>query len=344
MKKRLMLSVAVASLVLIPTKHGRAAEGETTNAPPRANSSFSASNTGKRAAWQERLTLGPGDVLNFTLFETQIETNELGRAEVVIGPDGRINYLQAENVMATGLTIDELRTKFDNELAKYYRNPLTIITPVAYHSKRYVVLGAVAAGGVFTMDRPMTVIEAVARAGGLDAGLYEQNTVELADLTRSFLARDQQRVPVDFERLFQRGDLAQNVVLEPDDYLYIGQASANEIYVLGQVVNPGVLAFKTKPSVISAISSRGGFAAGAFKSRVLVVRGSLNHPETFVVNVSDILAGKSPDFKLQQKDIVYVSVSPWTKAAAILDTATKAFISAFTVTYTGIHVNTSIKN
>ena len=344
MKKRLLMTVAMAGRFFLPAGEAGAAEATATNAPPKPNPSFSASNTGKRAPWQERLTLGPGDVLNFTLYETNIETNELGRAEVVIGPDGRVNYLQAENVMATGLTIDELRTKFDTELGKYYHNPLTIITPLAYHSKRYVVLGAVAAGGVFTMDRPMTVIEAVARAGGLDAGLYEQNTVELADLTRSFLARNQQRVPVDFERLFQRGDLAQNVMLEPDDYLYIGQASANEIYVLGQVVNPGVLAFKTKPSVVSAISSRGGFAGGAFKSRVLVVRGSLTHPETFVVNVSDILAGKSPDFKLQQKDIVYVSVSPWMKAAEIVDTAAKAFISAFTVTYTGIHVNTSLKN
>jgi len=110
------------------------------------------------------------------------------------------------------------------------------------------------------------------------------------------------------------------------------------------VGNPGVLSFAHKPTVISAISSRGGFGRGAFKSHVLVVRGSLTHPETFVVNVSEILAGKSPDFKLQQKDIVYVSVSPWTKAAAILDTATKAFISAFTVTYTGINVNTSVNN
>ena len=344
MKKRFLMAVAVAGLFCLRPGETRAAEATATSAPPKPNPSFSASNSGKRAPWQERLTLGPGDVLNFSLFETNVETNELARAEVVIGPDGRVNYLQAENVMATGLTIDELRTKFDTELTKYYRNPLTIITPVAYHSKRYVVLGAVPAGGVFTMDRPMTVIEAVARAGGLDAGLHEQNTVELADLSRSFLARNQQRVSVDFEGLFQRGDLAQNVVLEPDDYLYIGQASANEIYVLGQVVNPGVLAFKSKPTVISAISSRGGFAGGAFKSRVLVVRGSLTHPETIVVNVSEILAGKSPDFKLQQKDIVYVSVSPWTKAAEIIDTAAKAFISAFTVTYTGIHVNTSIRN
>jgi len=339
MKKQLMLTVAVAGLILTPATVTRAAEaGATTNASPRANPSFSASNSSKRAPWQERLTLGPGDVLSFTLFEGNVETNEVGQAEVVIGPDGRVNYLQAENVMAAGLTIDELRAKFDTELGKYYRNPLTIITPAAYHSKRYVVLGTVAAGGVFFMDRPLTVIEAVARAGGLETGLRDQGTVELADLTRSFLARKQQRVPVDFERLFQRGDLSQNVVLEPDDYLYFASASVNEIYVLGQVSNPGILAYASKPTVISAIASRGGFSTRAFKSRVLVVRGSLTNPETFVVDTAAILSGKSPDFKLQQKDIVYVSVNPWLKAAEIIDTAAQAFVSSFVTTYTGLNV------
>ncbi|MBP9901931.1 MAG: polysaccharide biosynthesis/export family protein [Verrucomicrobiota bacterium] len=333
MKKRLMLVVGAVGLTLMDPGFSRAAEAAT-NAPPQSNPSFSAANSGKRAAWQERLTLGPGDSLNFSLFET----NEVGRTEVVIGPDGRVSFLQAENVMATGLTIDELRAKFDAELGKYYRNPLTIITPVAYRSKRYVVLGTVTAGGVFTMDRPLTVIEAIARAGGLETGMHERGTVELADLTRSFLARKQQRVPVDFERLFQRGDLTQNVALEPDDYIYIGAAGANEIYVLGQVGNPGVLTFAPKATLISAIASRGGFSGKAFKSRVLVVRGSLTHPETFVVDTADILSGKSPDFKLQQKDIVYVSVSPWMKAAEVLDNAAQAFIQAFTVTATTLNI------
>lgn len=334
MKKRLMLTVAVVELTLAIADPSSAAEAAATNAPPQPNPSRSASNAGKRAPWQERMTLGPGDTLNFSLFET----NEISLAKLVIAPDGRVSYLQAENVMAAGLTIDELRAKFNEELGKYYRNPLTIITPVSYQSKRYIVLGAVAGGGVFPMDRPITVIEAVARAGGLDAGLYQQGTVELADLTRSFLARKQQRVPVDFEKLFLRGDLAQNVVLEPDDYLYIGPASANEIYVLGQVGSPGILAYAPKATVITAIASRGGFLGKAFKSRVLVVRGSLNNPQTFVVNTADILAGKSPDFKLQQKDIVYVSVSPWLKAAEVLDTAAQAFIQAFTVTATTLNI------
>lgn len=130
------------------------------------------------------------------------------------------------------------------------------------------MLGTVTAGGVFTMDRPLTVIEAIARAGGLETGMHERGTVELADLTRSFLARKQQRVPVDFERLFQRGDLTQNVALGAlTTTSTSGAAGANEIYVLGQVGNPGVLTFAPKATLISAIASRGGFSGKAFKSR-----------------------------------------------------------------------------
>jgi polysaccharide export outer membrane protein len=224
------------------------------------------------------------------------------------------------------------------ELGKYYKNPHTIITPVEYRSKRYVIMGAVMNSGVYPMDRPISVIEAVARAGGIETGVYQAGAVELVDLGRCFLSRRGERVPVDFERLFQRGDIAQNVPLEPNDYLYLGLVSANEIYVLGEVGSPGVLSFGTKPTVISAIASRGGFTGKAYKSRVLVVRGSLNSPQTFVVDTAEILAGKAPDFKLEQKDIVYVGVSPWLKAAEVLDVAAQAFLRAMTVQYTSDNI------
>ena len=138
------------------------------------------------------------------------------------------------------------------------------------------------------------MIEALARAGGVETGLYGRDTVELADLGRSFLVRNGQRVPVDFERLFQQGDLSQNVPLEPDDFLYFALASANEIYVLGQVANPGVAAFLPRTSAMSVIAARGGFTPEAFRSRVLVVRGSVTHPQTFVVDAAAILSAKKP--------------------------------------------------
>jgi protein involved in polysaccharide export with SLBB domain len=236
--------------------------------------------------------------------------------------------------MAAGLTIDELRGKVDEALAKYYQNPRSIITPAAYRSKKYVVLGAVMTRGVYSFDRPLSVIEALARAGGLQTGLFGRDTVDLADLGRSFLVRKGQRVPVDFERLFQQGDLAQNVPLEPEDFLYFAPANANEIYVLGQVMNPGVAAFLPRTSVMSVIAASGGFTPEAFRSRVLVVRGSISNPQTFVVDASDILSAKKPDFKLQAKDIVFVSKSPWVKAEQLLDTVSTAFIQGFVVNTT----------
>jgi protein involved in polysaccharide export with SLBB domain len=302
------------------------------------NLSLSVPAPAKLAAWQERLTLGPGDVLNFALFDQP----ESVRPEVPIGPDGRISYLHARDIMATGLTIDELRAKVDEALSKYYRNPRTIITPMSYRSKKYYVLGAVPGKGVFIFDRPLSVIEALARSGGLETGIYGRDTVELADLGRSFLVRNGQRVPVDFERLFQQGDLSQNVPLEPDDFLYFAPAGANEIYVLGEVGSPGVAAFLPRTSTMSVIAARGGPTTAAYMSRVLVVRGSVTHPQTFVVDTAAILSGKKPDFKLQARDIVYISKSPWAKAEEVLDVVATAFIQGFVVNTTSRQVPVGI--
>jgi protein involved in polysaccharide export with SLBB domain len=291
------------------------------------NISFSFSAPLKRAAWQQHLTLGPGDVLNMSL----LDMPETARAEMPVGPDGRISYLQAENVMAAGLTIDELRSRLEDVLKKYYQSPRTVITPVAFRSKRYIIMGAVVSKGVYIFDRPTTVIEAIARAGGLETGLYAAKTVELADLQHSFLVRHGQHMPVDFERLFQHGDLSQNIALEPEDYLYFASASGNEIYILGEVVNPGTVVFNTRPTLINAIATRGGYSSHAFKSRVLVVRGSLQHPQIFVINTANILAGKEKDFPLQPHDIVYVSQSPWVIAGEVIDVAVKSFVQALTV-------------
>jgi protein involved in polysaccharide export with SLBB domain len=251
-----------------------------------------------------------------------------------VGPDGRITFLQARNVLAAGLTVDELRAKLDETLAAYYQNPRTIVIPVAIHSKKYVVLGAVAGRGVYPFERPVTVIEAIARAGGLQTGLYEDRAVETADLKHSFLARNGKRVPLDFERLFQQGDLSQNLPLEPDDYLYFASANNNEIYVLGEVNMPGVLVFAPHPTALNAIASRGGFTEKAYRRRVLVIRGSLDHPQTFVVEAANVLAGKASDLQLQPKDIVYVSASGWVRAQDIVDTAARAFITSAIVTVT----------
>jgi len=346
MKERILKSIVLASLLLgMPVVATLANDAAVPNAPAdnsvralNTNMTLTANSPSMRAQWQKKLTLGPGDVLNFVLFDQP----ELSRKDVPIGPDGRVTFLQAEDVMATGLTIDELRSKFDAELGKYYRNVRTIITPSAYRSKKYYLLGSVVIKGVFPLERPTTMIQAIAGAGGLETGLFEQNTVELADLSHSFVIRQGRRLPVDFEKLFQQGDLTQNIALEPEDYIYFASAAANEIYVVGAVNGPGLMNYTPNATVMAAITARGGFADKAYQSRVLVIRGSLNKPETFIVNMKAILSAESPDFKLQPKDIVFVARRPWARAEEILDSGAMAFIQAALVTWTGQNVGPMI--
>jgi protein involved in polysaccharide export with SLBB domain len=302
-----------------------------TEPPPDAESSapdtnfysFSVVSPAQRADWEKNLTLGPGDILSFSLYGDPTLTHP----EVTIGPDGRVSYLEAQGVLASGLTVDELRQRMDDALGKYRRAPRTIITPVAYRSKKYYVLGKVVQRGVYTLDRPTTVLEALARAKGIENGQVDYDIVDVADLQHAFLMRDNKRIPVDFEKLFENGDLSQNVQIEPGDYLYFPSADVKQVYVLGEVSLPGPVTWRPDLSMLAAISSRGGFDEKAWKSRVLVVRGSLNHPQTFVTGLGTKSENMN-DFRLEPNDIIYVSWRPFYRGEQLLDLAATAFVQA----------------
>jgi len=143
---------------------------------------------------------------------------------------------------------------------------------------------------------------------------------------------------VNFERLFMHGDLSQNVTLEPGDYLYFPATTSGEIFVLGQVGLPGPVAYDPGVSALSAIISRGGFTERAWTARVLVLRGSLDNPVAYKVDISRALTGDAPNFALQPGDLVYVSDQPWYRAEELLDHAASAFVESAVVTWTGLNV------
>jgi protein involved in polysaccharide export with SLBB domain len=262
---------------------------------------------------------------------------------VPVGPDGKISYLEAHNVQAAGLTVDELRDKINGELGRFRRAPQVYVVPIAYRSKKYYMLGKVAQRGAFPLDRPMTLIEAVARARGLETGIAaDRSLVELADLQHAFIARQGRHLPVDFQKLFAEGDLSQNVALEPDDYVYFPPTDSREVYVLGAVRMPGAFTFNTDVGALGAIAGRGGFTERAWKNRLLVIRGNLGRPETFVIDAKDVLTARASDVKLQAKDIVYVSDKPWARAEELLDTAAQAFVTSAVVVWTGLRVDPAI--
>jgi protein involved in polysaccharide export with SLBB domain len=285
-------------------------------------------------SWRERYTLGPGDVLHIQFYGKP----ELARENIRITPDGRITYLDAVNVEASGLTIDGLRSALEKALSTRYKNPRLVVAPVELRSKNYAILGKVKRPGVYTLDRPLTLIEAIGRSEGIEIGLFENRSIELADYARSFVVRGGRRLDLDFEALFLQGALENNIALEPGDYIFLASSIANDYYVLGAVASPGFQGFSNGATVLTAIANRGGFLRTSYRERVLVVRGSLTRPETFVVDVDSMLRGKTPGFRLEPKDIVYVANRPWYKVEDLLDRALLTFMESAASAWTSANI------
>ena len=114
--------------------------------------------------------------------------------------------------------------------------------------------------------------------------------------------------------------------------------------MLGAVGLPGVLGFTANSSVISGISQRGGFTDDAYRARVLVIRGSLKEPERFVVDIDAVLAGREVDFRLEPKDIIYVSTKPWRYASELVDTALETFLQSMTASWTSRNIGPLIED
>lgn len=289
----------------------------------------------KLAEWQERFTLGPGDEVDVHVYGQPSLT-----AKSVVGPDGKLSFHQARNVQASGLTIDELREALNTAMAVYYKNIRVTVVPSTIRSKKYYLMGSVVNRNAFLLDRPTTLLEAIAHSRGIALGLRDYNTVEIADLGRAFIVRKGKRLSVDFALLLREGDLRQNILLEPEDYIYLPSSIANEAFILGAIGSPGVMDVSDQSTLIRAIAIRGGFLSSAYKQRILVVRGSLKKPETIVVNMADILAAKIPDFQIKPKDIVYVAERPWLLAEELADKAISSFVEGAASYWAGGSVST----
>ena len=333
------LSIFLLHACVLMTLHG-----QSTDPPASQASSPRAAVPGNKTpatptSWRKRYELGPGDVINFALYGHP----ELARPAYRIAPDGTVSYLQDQNIKVTGLSIDEARLAVEQGLADHFRSPRVIITPMEVGSKRFTILGKVAHKGVVTLERPITLVEAIANAGGLEIGMFEYKLIELADLDHSFITRTGQRLPVDFRRLLHEGDMKFNIEIEPNDFIYIASNISNDYYVIGAVASPGTQGLTDDASVIAAISRRGGFTERAWTSRVLVVRGSFEKPKTFIIDVKKVLTGAEKDFKLEPKDIVYVADRPWSVAEDVLKGALSAFASSAASNWVNLNVPSLIK-
>jgi polysaccharide export outer membrane protein len=115
---------------------------------------------------------------------------------------------------------------------------------------------------VHTLAKETSLLEFLAQLGSL----------ENADLGNAYLVRDRKKIKTGFYQLYQKGDFSQDLVLEPNDILFIPDNFEKRISVVGAVKNPGTVNYREGLTFLDVIFAVGGFTEFADENDVEVLR------------------------------------------------------------------------
>jgi len=168
---------------------------------------------------QPEYRLNPGDIIDVKFFYNP-ELNET----IMVRPDGRISLQLANEVMAAGLTPEELRKALGVRYAKEINRPEISVIVRSFSMQRVYVDGEVFRPGMLPLAGPVTIHQAITAAGGFR---------ETARRTDVIVIRQIQGKPVplkvNMEEVLKNEDPSQDVLLAPFDIVYVPRSNIAEV-------------------------------------------------------------------------------------------------------------------
>ena len=263
--------------------------------------------------------IGANDVLYITVWDHPELTAPSGAQQQIdangrlVRPDGSIFYPYIGKVDAAGKSIEELRAIIAQRLAQYVDSPQVDLSVLRFASQKATLSGAVLKAGPMPITTtPVNVVEAL--------GAAEVDPLN-ADLSGLTLTRDGHEYVLDMDALNSaKGSQLHNVYLKDGDQLYLPYNDRKKIYVMGEVLLPQAIKFKTKSMTLAdVVGSVGGLNQTTANGNALyVIRGAANL-ETEPAKVyqldaqSPVALAIATHFELKSQDIVYVGPAQVTR-------------------------------
>ena len=229
---------------------------------------------------------------------------------------GSIQFPYAGQVQVAGLTEEAARNVLARKLAKYIASPNVTLRVQAYRSRRVYVDGEVKNAGIQAInDLPMTLVEALNRAGGL---------LPTADQSRIGLERGDARYSINLRELVQQGINPGSLMLAHGDVVRVHSREESKVFVSGEVVAPKALTMHDgRLTLNEALGETGGISPLSGDARqIYVVRKTPQRTRVFQLDAR--LTGSlamAESFELRPKDIVFVAATPlanWNRKLSLL--------------------------
>jgi polysaccharide export outer membrane protein len=222
---------------------------------------------------------------------------EVVNREVLVEPDGTITLPLLGQVRAAGATLDELKSRLDDQFRRQIKDPRITVTPIDVNSNLQELRSSV--------DRRYG-------AGGQvsDARISPDGTVQLPAIGS---------VPAQgltLEELEREVKARYALIVEGLEVTPILTARAPRyVFVVGEVRVPGRYSMEGPTSLMQAISLAGSWNVGAQLNQVVVFRRDENWQlMATIVNIRESLLFKKPcpsgEIWLRDSDIVLVPKSP----------------------------------
>lgn len=247
----------------VPQVPGRSPGGSTV--------SESASSSSRVGSAPGDYVIGSGDVLAITVFD-QPELS--GKYTPALS--GELSFPLVGLVQAGGLTVQRFEQDLKDRLAAgFIRNPQLIVSIESYRSQQVFVVGEVRLPGPVQLSGRMTLIEALARAGSTTPEASREIVIVRppgGSATAPVLPGEDASARVIRVSLndLESGMLGGNVDLHASDTIFVPRVA--DVYVFGQVRNPGAYPIKPGMTVLHALSLAGGVTEYGASNRIKITR------------------------------------------------------------------------
>ncbi len=115
--------------------------------------------------------IGVEDILAISVWREP----ELSIKEIAVRPDGKISFPIIGDITASGLSPMQLQDLITEKLKEFVASPTVTVVVMRIGSRYVSIVGKVAKPGIYYLGAPMSVLELLARAGGILEGGKEKD-------------------------------------------------------------------------------------------------------------------------------------------------------------------------